>query len=89
MNYIINTLDFDRLPTMTRPERNDWIVSIRLFNSYYVFSDGSRIENDTCTGVYIPKKKISLSYRLPENQFQAELMAILKAVSIIGWNITV
>lgn len=49
------------------------------------------MDTGTDLGVYIPERYIRLSCKLPENYslFQTELMAILKAVSIIECNFTV
>ena len=46
------------------PENSEWIGAARLFDGYSVFTDGSKM--DTGTGSGIPDMNIKASYRLPE-----------------------
>ena len=82
----------NRLDTLVIiPEKSEWIGAATLFDGYSVFTDGSKMDTGTGSGVYIPDRNIKVSYRLPDNcsVFQAEILAIIKAVEIIDGNIEV
>ena len=90
-DYMVTNLEFNGIPRVIIPERSEWIGAARLYDGYSVFTDGSKMDTSTGSGVYIPDRNIKVSYRLPDNcsVFQAEILAIIKAAEIIEWNIEV
>lgn len=54
-------------------------------NHYQIYTDGSKINNNTGCGIYIPEIKIKKAIKIDQNNtiFQAEFYAIIKAIEYL------
>lgn len=85
-DYIKPVTNFQRTFRIRIPSREDWTAgSVIQGNAISVFTDGSKMEMGTGSGVYSEDLDIRVSMRLPDecSVFQAEIYAIDTAARII------
>lgn len=85
-DYITPILNFVKGFSVRIPTRNEWRNTL-LINSFDIalYTDGSKMECGVGAGMFSGTLDISESYRLPDGAsvFQAEVLAILKACSLL------
>ena len=66
----------NRLDTLVIiPEKSEWIGAATLFDGYSVFTDGSKMDTGTGSGVYIPDRNIKHHIDYPTTVVYSRLIS--------------